>query len=207
MAVVAFYFDCADPAAALAAVRLGEAALRTGSSIDWQPVVGGDLPARPPAAPAELAYAAKDLADWARFTGLRLAGRRPAPDLAAAVAGFVAGLADLRVRGRAAEAWLRSAHVAGEPDLAAVAAAAGATPADVTAAGASAAARELVAANARRLVALGGFCTPAFAVGADLYLGNERIALVELALTHASDYRIIPPGAHSQRAAAGPGDP
>jgi 2-hydroxychromene-2-carboxylate isomerase len=207
MAVVAFYFDCADPAAVLAAVRLGEAALRTGSSIDWQPVLGSDLPAAPAAAAAELAYAAKDLADWARFTGLRLAARRPAADLATAVAGFLATLPDPRVRGRAAEAWLRSAHVAGEPDLVAVAAAAGTTPADVVAAGAAAGARQRVAANADRLVALGGFRTPAFAVGTDLYLGNERIALVELALTQASDYRLVPPGAHSQRAAAGPGDP
>jgi 2-hydroxychromene-2-carboxylate isomerase len=207
MAVVAFFFDCADPAAALAAVRLGETALRTGSSIDWQPVLAGDLPPRPPAAAAERAYAAKDLADWARFTGLRLAGRPPPPDAAATVACFLATLADPRARGRAAELWLQSAHVAGAADLAAVAAAAGATPGDVAAAAASAEARERVAASARRLVALGGFRTPAFAVGTDLYLGNARIALVELALTQASDYRIIPPGAHSQRAAAGPGDP
>lgn len=207
MAVVAFYFDCADPAAALAAVRLGEAALRTGSSIDWQPVLAEDLPSRPPAPAAERAYAAKDLADWARFTGVRLAGGPPPPEVAAAATCFLASVPDSRARGRAAELWLHSAHVAGAPDLAAVAAAAGATPADVAAAATSPGARERVAASARRLVALGGFGTPAFAVGTDLYLGNERIALVELALTQASDYRIIPPGAHSQRAAAGPADP
>lgn len=205
MPVVHFYFDCGSAASYLACVRLAEAALRTAATVEWCPVLPEDLPDAPPPGAAEARYLAKDLADWARFCGVPLQPDDVTPAEATAAALFLSAQhGNPRLRG-AIEAWFASVHGGSGPDLAAVAAASGQDDAAVAAATTDPHARARLAANAQQLVALGGFRTPAFAVGAELFVGHERLSLVELALTQASDRRIVPPGAHSQTVVA-PGD-
>jgi 2-hydroxychromene-2-carboxylate isomerase len=207
VATVSFYFDCSTAASYLASVRLAETALRTGGTIDWRPVLPGDLPPAAPVGEAEARYARKDLADWATFCGVKLSAD-PAPAGPAEVAAcFIASLAgDARQRA-AVEAWFGSVHYGRGPDLDALAAAAGREPRVVAAAGADPEARARLAANARELQALGGWRTPSFVVSGGLFVGHERMSLVELALTQASERRIVPPGAHSQVVAGPPAAP
>jgi 2-hydroxychromene-2-carboxylate isomerase len=201
MPVVRFFFDCGSAASYLAWVRLAETALRTGATVDWCPVLPEDLPDCPPPGVAEARYLAKDLADWARFCGVPLQAEGAPPAAATAAALVLASLQDRsRVRG-ALDAWFAGVHGGAGPDLAALAAAAG-----PGAMAADADARATLAANAQQLATLGGWRAPAFAVGTTLFVGHERLSLVELALTQASDRRIVPPGAHSQTVVA-PGDP
>ncbi|MEZ5564878.1 MAG: 2-hydroxychromene-2-carboxylate isomerase [Gammaproteobacteria bacterium] len=50
--------------------------------------------------------------------------------------------------------------------------------------------------NAVDLVARGGFGTPSFLVGTDLFFGNDRMPLVELALARQGGMSLTMPGAH-----------
>ena len=47
-----------------------------------------------------------------------------------------------------------------------------------------------------RLVQHGGFGTPTMLVGTDLYFGNDRMPLVEIALARAGGMRLVMPGEH-----------
>jgi 2-hydroxychromene-2-carboxylate isomerase len=207
VATVSFYFDCSTAASYLASVRLAETALRTAATIDWRPVLPGDLPPAAPAGEAEARYARKDLADWATFCGVKLVPDAAPAGPAEAAACFIASLAGDPRQRAAVEAWFGSIHYGGGPDPDAMAAAAGREPAAVAAAGADPQARARLAANGRELQALGGWRTPAFVVAGSLFVGHERLSLVELALTQASERRIVPPGAHSQVVAGPPAAP
>lgn len=198
MAAVVFYFDCATAESHLAAARLAETALRTGAAIDWRPVLPGDLEPLPVVTEAERRYIAKDLADWARFCGVPLnPGGAPA-SVAEVAAHYLATLAGRAERGRAAAAWFAAVHGDGPADPLALAASAGQLPEAVAAASVSPVARATLAANAASLRDVGGWRLPAFVVGDELFVGHERVSLVELALTQASERRLVPPGAHSQ---------
>lgn len=207
MATVSFYFDCSSAASYLASVRLAETALRTAATIDWRPVLPGDLPPPAPVGDAEARYTRKDLADWATFCGVNLMPDAVPAAPAKAAACFIASLAGHPRQRAAVEAWFGSVHYGRGPDPDAMAVAAGCEPRAVAAAGADAGVRAQLTANAQEFLALGGFRTPAFVVAGALFVGHERLSLVELALTQASERRIVPPGAHSQVVAVPPAAP
>ena len=50
--------------------------------------------------------------------------------------------------------------------------------------------------NGARLLHHGGFGTPTMVVGTDLYYGNDRMPLVEIALARAGGMRLVMPGEH-----------
>ena len=50
--------------------------------------------------------------------------------------------------------------------------------------------------NVARLLERGGFGTPTLLVGDDLYFGNDRMPLVEIALARAGGMRLVMPGEH-----------
>jgi 2-hydroxychromene-2-carboxylate isomerase len=205
--VVSFFFDPGSAASRLAWARLEETALRTAARVEFCPVLGADLPPAPQPGAAESRYLTKDLADWAQFCGVPLrAEGAPAPVAGQAALLFAALHGDARLR-PALDAWFASLHGSGAADLALVAAAAGLEPGAVAAAGADPAARARLAANAQRLVALGGWRAPACAVGEALFVGHERLSLVEIALTQAGGRRVVPPGAHSQTVVDPAGSP
>lgn len=81
MARLEFFFDCSSPWTYLAFDRIEEVARDTGAALEWKPIlVGGvfntvnpsvyasrEQPVKP-----KLAYAAKDMQDWARRQGLSI---------------------------------------------------------------------------------------------------------------------------------------
>ncbi|MCL4790571.1 MAG: 2-hydroxychromene-2-carboxylate isomerase [Gammaproteobacteria bacterium] len=207
-AVVEFYFDCACPWSYLALGRLQEAAIRTGAQIIYRPVLLAEISAshtaQAPVAHDELAaarqrYRGKDLQDWARFCGVIL--RDPGPTdsswaqrgaIVAQRAGCVPAYLGAIYRGR----------FAGQQDisqLAEVTALAGAAGMDAEAFDAAVRAPDTLVAvreNAARLLHHGGFGTPTMLVGTDLYFGNDRMPLVEIALARAGGMRLVMPGEH-----------
>jgi 2-hydroxychromene-2-carboxylate isomerase len=76
-----FFFDCSSPWTYLAFHRIHEVADRARVEIEWRPILVGGVfnrvnqsvyEQRAHPLPVKLRYYAKDLADWARLTGLRI---------------------------------------------------------------------------------------------------------------------------------------
>jgi 2-hydroxychromene-2-carboxylate isomerase len=209
---VDFYFYLGCPWTWLAFVRLRETAMRTGAGIVWKPVMVDRVteasnPAAPGAraaiSPAKLRYHVKDLQDWARFCGVTIATPGPFGAKAGyAVRGAIAAIA----AGRAVpycERVFRARFERGadldDPDtVAALAVAAGPDERGFRDAVADPASQRAVEALCEELVARGGFGSPTIFVGDDMYFGNDRMPLVELALNLAADQPLVAPGAHSQ---------
>lgn len=209
---VHFYFYLGCPWTYLAFMRLRESALRTGGLIVWQPVLIGrvraSLPGRGAAAhgdplPARTRYQAKDLADWARFCGVSI--RRPGPypvaaDAAqkAAVAAIEAGLAESFMESVFVACFENGADIDAPDVVAAVARSVGIDGDAIRRAQADAGCRRILNDNSDELVRRGGFGSPTMFIGDDMYFGNDRMPLVELALGRAADRPLVVPGAHGQ---------
>src|ERR1043165_4867614 len=80
-AMLEFFFDCSSPWTYLAFHNVQPMAAEAGVAIEWRPIlVGGVFNAINPSVqrsrdepvPAKDAYVAKDLADWARWSGIRI---------------------------------------------------------------------------------------------------------------------------------------
>lgn len=187
--------------------------MRTGSRIAWRPILvdwvhsvanRGFPGNRTDPNPRKAAYQAKDLQDWARFAGVEI--RQPAvwpitPEYAQRAAivadarGALVPFATALFRAYFSE----SRNIAEPPVVRAIAEDVGLRDAAFS--------REIEAAdtlarlrrNCEELVERGGFGSPTMFIGTDMYFGNDRLPLVEMALTMASDQRLIVPGAHSQQ--------
>lgn len=209
-AQVDFYFDFSCPWSYLAMVRLGEAALRTRASIRWCPVdaravLAGANPQYPDDRidpnPRRAAWLATDLVAWARYCGLRLG--RPAGwpgDSTWALRGAVLALAGQRIAPYAEavfSAYFGEGRDIADPDVIVMAAeAAGLEPGEFSVALREPSTAAAIAAGSKELLDRGGFGVPSLFVADQLYFGNDRMPLVEMALNSASDFRLIAPGQH-----------
>jgi 2-hydroxychromene-2-carboxylate isomerase len=211
-ASVEFFYCASCPWTYLAFLRVQEAALRTHARIVWRPVVADwvhqaanrTFPrSRVDPNPRKAAYGAKDLRDWARFCGVEIRQPDPWPIvpicvqrgaivaerhgalLPYATAAFRAYFGEGRnieelavVRSFAIEVGLADGAFIDELRT-----------------------DEVVAElrrNCDELVARGGFGSPTMFIGDDMYFGNDRMPLVELALIRRDSLRVMAPGAHSQ---------
>ena len=210
LAQVDFYFYLGCPWTWLAFVRLRETAMRTRASIAWKPVLvdrvtqgsnPGAPATRPPISPAKLRYHVKDLQDWARFCGVTIATPGPFGAQARyAVRGAVAAMAAGRAApyfDRVFRARFEDGANLDDPDtVTALAVEAGLDAADFRAAVADDSSLRTVEEVSDELVARGGFGSPTMFVGDDMYFGNDRMPLVEVALHRAGERPFIAPGAH-----------
>lgn len=208
--VVELYFGCTCPWSWLAFARLREAALRTGARISYRPVPAREFLGRvQPAYGADRArrvaavarYEEKDLADWARFCGISLAlpagwpAATDEPERGAVAAGGMGMIVPyLEAFGRAY--FGGRGPGTGRDDVLAVAGSAGLDAAEFAARLDAGESRAILEGNMASLAERGGFGTPTMMVGDDLYFGNDRMPLVELALGRASGLRFIMPGDH-----------
>ncbi len=211
-ATVEFFFDCSCPWSYLAFGRLQEAAIRTGARIVYRPVRLAEISSRGATHPgqaqddlsaARQRYRSKDLQDWARFCGVAL----HEPDAGCVETGWAQRGAIVALRAGCVVAYLDGiyrARFADQRDIS--------QPGEVTAVAESAGldAERFAAAlgapdtlgelreNAARLLQHGGFGTPTMLVGTDLYFGNDRMPLVEIALARAGGMRLVMPGEHGR---------
>jgi 2-hydroxychromene-2-carboxylate isomerase len=199
LARLEFFFDCSSPWTYLAFTRIHDLVKRTKAEIVWKPIlVGGvfnavnrevyDRRANPD--PRKASYSGKDLQDWARLCGLKITMPPPVFPVRATEVMRMALVAQEEGRlvefARAAfEAYWGELKDISRPDvLAEVSMRAGLDPEATAARSQTPSIKERLRANTDELIARGGFGSPTmFVNGDDMYFGNDRLPLVEAALS------------------------
>jgi 2-hydroxychromene-2-carboxylate isomerase len=199
MARLEFFFDCSSPWTYLAFTRIQPVAARTDAEIDWKPIlVGGVFNAvnrdvyerRANPDPRKAKYSAKDLKDWARLTGLKIVMPPPVFPVRATLAMRCALAA--QEEGKVVEFskscfesyWSDGEDISQPEVLTEVCAAAGLNTDRILARAQDAAIKDRLRANTDEVIARGGFGSPTMFVNAtDMYFGNDRMELVEAALS------------------------
>lgn len=193
------FYDCSSPWTYLAFHRLQPLSAGLGVPVQWRPIlVGGvfnavnrDLYAAREGMfnnPRRLQHYQKDLADWARFCGLRIGHPDVFPvNSARAMRGALfAGEQGLLVpwsEAVFAAYWGDNRDISQPEVLAAIATEVGLNPEALLAATTATAYKDRLRANTDDLVARGGFGSPTlFINGDDMYFGNDRLPLVEYRL-------------------------
>lgn len=209
-AAVEFFFDCNCPWSYLALGRLREGAIRTGAKIIYRPVLLAEIVGKGVShsgtvqgelAAARRRYQQKDLQDWARFCGVELQHPDIGPidtewaqrgAVVAQQAGVLAAYLELLYRVRFAE----GRDIGKLAEITAAAQSAGLSGEAFESALRAPETLVELRRNAASLLDHGGFGTPTMLVGADLYYGNDRMPLVEIALARAGGMRLVMPGEH-----------
>jgi 2-hydroxychromene-2-carboxylate isomerase len=196
-----FFFDCSSPWTYLAFTRVHDIIKHAGAAVEWKPIlVGGVFNAvnqdvyerRANPDPRKSKYYAKDLADWAHFTGIKV-GRPPVfpVNSVKAMRGALIALDDGKLVPYATavfQAYWGDLLDISQPDiLGPVAASVGYEPVSFLKRIEEPALKERLRANTDELIARGGFGSPTmFVDGNDMYFGNDRLPLLEAALARKS---------------------
>ena len=199
MATLEFFFDCSSPWTYLAFTRVQPVIARTGSDIVWKPIlVGGVFNAvnndvyerRANPDPRKARYSAKDLQDWARLTGLTIIMPPPVFPVRATLAMRCALAA--QEEGKVVEFsrncfeayWTRSEDISLPNVLMQVCAEADLNGEHILQRAQADEIKNRLRANTDEVIERGGFGSPTmFVNGNDMYFGNDRMELVEAALT------------------------
>jgi 2-hydroxychromene-2-carboxylate isomerase len=192
-----FFFDCSSPWTYLAFTRVHDVIKRTGAVIEWKPIlVGGVFNAvnqdvyerRANPDPRKSKYYAKDLVDWARFTGIKI-GRPPVfpVNSVKAMRGALIALDDGKLVPYATAVfqayWGDLLDISQPNILGPVAASVGYDAPALLKRIDEPAVKERLRANTDELIARGGFGSPTMFVDSDdMYFGNDRLPLLEAAL-------------------------
>jgi len=198
VATLEFFFDCSSPWTYLAFTRIHAVVASTNAAIVWRPVlVGGVFNAvnrevyerRANPEPRKASYYEKDLQDWARLYGIRI-GKPPVFPVRAIAVMRCALAADEEDKivafARAAfEAYWGDLQDISQPTvLTKVAERAGLDAAKLLSRSEAPQIKDRLRANTEELIARGGFGSPTMFVGkTDMYFGNDRLPLVEAALS------------------------
>lgn len=198
MATLEFFFDCSSPWTYLAFTRIHDVVARTRADIVWKPIlVGGVFNAvnrdvyerRANPDPRKASYSGKDLQDWARFCGIRIGWPSVFPVRAtavmrAALAAQEKGQVVPFARAAFEAYWGELKDISQVDVLKDVCRAAGLDPAEILARADAQDIKDRLRANTDELIARGGFGSPTmFVNGSDMYFGNDRLPLVEAALS------------------------
>jgi 2-hydroxychromene-2-carboxylate isomerase len=196
--MIEFFFDCSSPWTWLAFRNLQPIAAELGVAVQWKPVlVGGIFNAVNPSVyefrergvPAKQAYLRKDLADWARRSGVKI--MFPPSVFPVNSVKAMRGCIVLAPQGRLlpfAEAvfeayWSRDQDISQDAVLATLCRQVGVDEAEFFAGIARPEAKAQLKANTDEVIARGGFGSPTIFVGGDdMYFGNDRLPLVREAV-------------------------
>jgi 2-hydroxychromene-2-carboxylate isomerase len=199
MATLEFFFDCSSPWTYLAFTRVQPVVARTGADIVWKPIlVGGVFNAvnqevyerRANPDPRKAVHSAKDLQDWARLTGLKIIMPPPVFPVRATLAMRCALAA--QDEGKVVEFsrccfeayWADGKDISQPHVLTAVCEAADLDGDHVLERSQAPDIKDRLRANTDEVIARGGFGSPTmFVDGTDMYFGNDRMELVEAALS------------------------
>ena len=198
-----FDFDC--PWSFVAFNRANEAAMRTMSRIEWRPLQCSEFPNRLPdlskPSAMEQASAARTWMAWLDYCGLSVKREFDARVdsqnalLATLYAteygqeqGFIAGVFNAH--------WAQAKDISKLPVLLDVAEACELNLQELQAWLAKPVVAAALERNLQEYLAKQGFATPGFSIGDRLYIGNEQMPLVELALGQDSDISFVMPGSH-----------
>jgi 2-hydroxychromene-2-carboxylate isomerase len=192
-----FYFDCSSPWTYLAFSQIGDVAKRAGAEINWKPIlVGGVFNAvnqsvyeqRANPVPVKAAYYIKDLQDWAEYCGLKI-GMPPVfpvrailPMRSVLVAQEEEKLVEFADAVFAAY-WGDLKDISQEDVIVEICRTVGLDGAHVLARAKDDDIKQRLIQNTDELISRGGFGSPTMFIGDDMYFGNDRVPLVEAALT------------------------
>ena len=195
-----FFFDCSSPWTYLAFTRIVPLAERAAAAILWRPIlVGGVFNAvnqdvyerRANPDPRKSAYTEKDLQDWARLCGIRI-GRPPVFPVRAVAAMRAVIAADEKgqlvpfARAVFEAYWGELADISQASVLEAAAARANLNAQALLKRSEADDVKAKLRTNTDELIARGGFGSPTIFVNTDdMYFGNDRLPLVEAALSGA----------------------
>ncbi|HEX5263968.1 MAG TPA: 2-hydroxychromene-2-carboxylate isomerase [Phenylobacterium sp.] len=188
------FFDCSSPWTYLAFANLRDLAVELNVEIKWRPILVGGVfntvnpsvyAQRADPVPAKARYMRKDLADWARHTGLRI--KFPPSVFPVNSVKAMRGCIALEPQGKlidfaaaAFEAyWGDDLDISQDSILADVCSRAGVDPAAFFEAITRPEIKDQLRANTDELIARGGFGSPTIFVGGDdMYFGNDRLPLI-----------------------------
>ncbi len=192
-----FYFDCSSPWTYLAFHAVQPLAAELGAEIAWKPIlVGGVFNAVNPTVydsrakpnPRKQGYMLKDLADWARLYGLKIAFPPkvfPVNSVKAMRGAFVAideGKLVPYATAICEAYWGSDLDISQEAVLADIAQKADIEREHFFAGIETDACKTKLRANTDDLIARGGFGSPTIFVGGAMFFGNDRLPLVRAAL-------------------------
>jgi len=194
---IEFFYDCSSPWTYLAFSRIEELAGRYRAELIWKPIlVGGVFNAVNPSVyenrahpvKAKARYADKDLQDWAALYGLKIGHPSvfPVNSVKAMRGAFVAqehGKISPYSR-RVFEAyWGEDRDIGQDPVIREIVRAVGLDEAEFFAKIARPEYKDKLRANTDELIARGGFGSPTIFVDGSMFFGNDRLILVEHALS------------------------
>lgn len=199
---IEFYFDCSSPWTWLAFEQALALFPPTLATIEWKPILVGGVfnavnpsvyAAREHPVPAKVAYARKDLQDWARFVGITIGQPPvfPVNSVKAMRGAFVALDQDLLVpyaRRVFQRYWTDLQDISQDAVLGAIVEEAGLDRADFFACIGSQDCKDRLRASTDELIARGGFGSPTlFLDRDDMYFGNDRLSLLHHRLAHGQN--------------------
>lgn len=199
MAKLEFFFDCSSPWTYLAFTRIHAVLERTGAKVEWRPIlVGGIFNAvnrevyerRANPDPRKAAYTAKDLQDWARLAGIKIV--MPPPvfpvrailPMRACIAAQEQGKVIPYAEACFEAYWSALQDISQRDVLLSVCKTAGLDGEQILARAEDPEIKDTLRLNTEEVIARGGFGSPTmFVNGNDMFFGNDRLPLVEAALS------------------------
>ena len=196
--VLEFYFDCSSPWTWLGFHNVQPLAERLEVTIDWKPTLVGGVfnsvnpsvyEARATPVPAKARYHAKDLQDWARLAGLTIKmppGVFPVNSVKVMRACLV-----LQPEGKLVDFaraafeiyWSEDRDISQDGVIEEISIRAGVDPNTVFEGIRQQEVKDRLRANTEELIGRGGFGSPTVFIGDDMYFGNDRLVLVEAAIS------------------------
>ncbi|MBC7583348.1 2-hydroxychromene-2-carboxylate isomerase [Tardiphaga sp. vice352] len=194
--MIEFFFDCSSPWTYLAFHNIQPLAKEFGEDIVWRPILVGGIfnsvnptvyESRKTPVPAKARYMKKDLADWARSSGLAI--KMPPTvfpvNSVKAMRGCIFMAPDMVPFAKAVfEAyWADDRDISQDEVLGDICTRVGIDPAKFFVGIADQAIKDQLKANTDEVIARGGFGSPTIYLDkTDMYFGNDRLPLIREAL-------------------------
>jgi 2-hydroxychromene-2-carboxylate isomerase len=192
-----FFYDCSSPWTYLAFTKIEQVAQRHDAELIWRPILVGGLfntvnPSvyenRAKPVPVKAKYYVKDLRDWAQFYGLKIGNPTvfPVNSVKAMRGAFVAqehGVISRYSRRVFESYWGDNRDISQDSVLREIVRECGLDENEYFAKIAAEEYKARLRSNVEELIARGGFGSPTMFVAGSMFFGNDRLALVEHALS------------------------
>jgi 2-hydroxychromene-2-carboxylate isomerase len=193
-----FFYDCSSPWTYLAFSKIEDLAIRHGAELIWQPILVGGLfntvnpsvyESRAKPVPVKAKYYVKDLRDWAQFYGLKIGNPSvfPVNSVKAMRGALVANEHRIiaQYSRRVFESyWGDDRDISQDEVIREIVREVGLDGKEFFTKIVSDEYKARLRENTEELIARGGFGSPTMFVEGSMFFGNDRLPLVEHALSH-----------------------